>query len=44
MKISSFGQDSDMQIKFSNKTDSGLTLGMTVDLDTDGNDVGANKD
>ena len=40
----SFGQDSDMQIKFSNKTDSGLTLGMTVDLDTDGNDVGANKD
>ena len=39
-----FGQDSDMQIKFSNKTDSGLTIGMTVDLDTDGNDVGANKD
>ena len=39
-----FGQDSDMQVKFSNKTDSGLTIGMTVDLDTDGNDVGANKD
>ena len=33
----SFGQDSDMQITFSNKTDSGLTLStMTVDFDTDG--------
>ena len=31
----SFGQDSDMQIKFSNKTDSGLTLDMLVDFDTD---------
>jgi len=31
-----FGQDSDMQINFSNKTDSGLTLGMRVDFDTDG--------
>jgi len=30
-----FGQDSDMQIKFSNKTDSGLTVGMLVDFDTD---------
>jgi hypothetical protein len=40
----SFSQDSDMQIKFSNKTDSGLTLGMTVDLDTDSNDSGAAVD
>jgi outer membrane protein OmpU len=31
----SFGQDSDMQIKFSNKTDSGLTVDMLVDFDTD---------
>jgi hypothetical protein len=31
----SFGQDSDLQIKFSNKTDSGLTIGMHVDFDTD---------
>ncbi len=31
----SFGQDSDMQVKFSNKTDSGLTVGMLVDFDTD---------
>jgi len=31
----SFGQDSDLQIKFSNKTDSGLTIGMNVDFDTD---------
>ncbi|MFL2818384.1 MAG: porin [Candidatus Puniceispirillales bacterium] len=31
-----FTQDSDMQISFSNKTDSGLDLGMTVDFDTDG--------
>jgi hypothetical protein len=30
-----FTQDSDMQISFSNKTDSGLDLGMTVDFDTD---------
>jgi hypothetical protein len=30
-----FKQDSDMQISFSNKTDSGLDLGMTVDFDTD---------
>ena len=37
----SFGQDSDMQIKFSNKTDSGLTLGMTVDFDTDAADNAA---
>ena len=42
----SFGQDSDMQIKFSNKTDSGLTLGMTVDFDTDSttDDTAANMD
>ena len=31
-----FGQDSDMQITFSNKTDSGLDLSMQVDFDTDG--------
>jgi hypothetical protein len=31
-----FGQDSDMQISFTNKTDNGLSLGMTVDFDTDG--------
>jgi hypothetical protein len=31
----SFGQDSDLQVKFSNKTDSGLTVGMLVDFDTD---------
>ena len=31
----SFGQDSDMQINFSNKTDSGLTIDMRVDFDTD---------
>ena len=31
----SFGQDSDMQVKFSNKTDSGLTVDMLVDFDTD---------
>ena len=31
-----FTQDSDMQISFSNKTDNGLDLGMTVDFDTDG--------
>jgi outer membrane protein OmpU len=30
-----FTQDSDMQINFSNKTDSGLDLGMTVDFHTD---------
>jgi len=36
-----FGQDSDMQVKFSNKTDSGLTLGMTVDFDTDAADNAA---
>jgi len=42
----SFGQDSDMQIKFSNKTDSGLTLGMTVDFDTDSttDNAAANND
>jgi outer membrane protein OmpU len=31
----SFGQDSDLQVKFSNKTDSGLTVDMLVDFDTD---------
>jgi len=31
-----FGQDSDMQVTFSNKTDSGLDLSMQVDFDTDG--------
>ncbi len=31
----SFGQDSDLQVKFSNKTDSGLTVDMLVDIDTD---------
>ena len=31
----SFTQDSDYQINFSNKTDSGLTLGMRVDYNTD---------
>ena len=35
-----FTQDSDMQISFSNKTDSGLDLGMTVDFDTDGGALG----
>jgi len=35
-----FGTDSDMQISFSNKTDSGLDLGMTVDFDTDGGAFG----
>ena len=32
----SFTQDSDYQINFSNKTDTGLTLGMRVDYNTDG--------
>jgi len=35
-----FGTDSDMQISFSNKTDSGLDIGMTVDFDTDGGALG----
>jgi len=35
-----FGTDSDMQISFSNKTDSGLDVGMTVDFDTDGGAFG----
>jgi len=30
-----FGSDSDMQVSFSNKTDSGLDIGLTIDLDTD---------
>jgi len=32
----SFTQDSDYQINFSNQTDSGLTLGMRIDYNTDG--------
>ena len=39
-----FTQDSDMQITFSNKTDSGLDISMQVDLDTDSNDSGAATD
>ena len=39
-----FTQDSDMQITFSNKTDSGLDISMQVDLDTDSNDAGAATD
>jgi len=39
-----FTQDSDMQINFSNKTDSGLTLGMTVDFDTDADGSGTVND
>jgi len=31
--------DSEVHLKFSNKTDSGLTLGYTVELDTDGGDT-----
>ena len=39
----SFTQDSDMQINFSNKTDSGLDVGMRVDFHTDSTtDDGAN--
>jgi len=39
-----FTQDSDMQVTFSNKTDSGLDISMQVDLDTDSNDSGAATD
>ena len=37
----SFGQDSDMQITFTEKTDSGLTLTYANDIDTDAGTAGA---
>ena len=35
-----FGQNSDMQFNFTNKTDSGLEIGMSIDFDTDGGTFG----
>ena len=39
----SFGQDSSFQVNFSNKTDSGLDVGMAIDIDTDGGALGLDE-
>ena len=39
----SFGQDSDMQITFTEKTDSGLTLTYANDIDTDAGTLGLDE-
>ena len=38
-----FGSDSEIAFKFSNKTDSGLTIGMTTELYSDGGDTGIDE-
>jgi len=38
-----FGSDSEIKFSFSNKTDSGLTLGMTTELYSDGDDTGIDE-
>ena len=38
-----FGSDSEIAFKFANKTDSGLTIGMTTELYSDGGDTGIDE-
>ena len=39
----SFGNDSEIAFKFSNKTDSGLTIGMVTELESDDGDTAINE-
>ena len=38
-----FGNDSEIALKFSNKTDSGLTIGMVTELESDDGDTAINE-